>query len=396
MKPLEIKEGVYWIGALHPELQVFDIIMQTPHGSTYNSYLIKDEKIAVVDTVKGKFTRQYMDNLATLVNPADIDYIIVQHNEPDHSGSLAALLDVAKNAKVYCAKPAMKYVTNVINREAAMTGVSANDTLNLGKNTLTFIPAPFLHWPDTMMTWLENSNILFTCDVFATHYSDEAMFNQLIKYDFMPDYKYYFDMIMRPFKKHVRNALAKIEPLDIKIIAPSHGPVLTADIARYIQAYREWSAPLPENAVPQVLIYYATAHGNTGVMAEQIAAGARAAGAVVEIFDACEIDINSHLDRIEAADILLFGSPTLNNAVAKPVWDVLNSLVTIDTKGKTAASFGSMGWSGEAVPMLNERLKAMKFKTPLEGITAMLVPNREELQKCFAFGQEIVQAIQNQ
>ncbi|HPG40976.1 MAG TPA: FprA family A-type flavoprotein [bacterium] len=395
MKPLPINESVYWIGALHPELRVFDIIMETPYGSTYNSYLIRDEKIAVIDTVKAKFTGQYMDNLETLVNPADIDYIIVQHNEPDHSGSLAALLDVAKHAQVFCAKPAMKYVTNILNREVNMTGVGANDTLSLGKNKLTFIPAPFLHWPDTMMTWLENSKMLFTCDVFATHFADEAVFSHLVKYDFQPDFKYYFDMIMRPFKKQVRNALTKIEPLDIKIIAPSHGPVLTAGIEKYIQAYREWSAPLPENSAPQVLIYYATAHGNTGVMAEKIAQGARAAGAVVETFDACEIDINDHLDRIEAADVLLFGSPTLNNAVAKPVWDVLNSLVTIDTKGKTAASFGSMGWSGEAVPMLDERLKAMKFKAPLAGIQAILVPGAEELQKCFAFGQEIVTSIKN-
>ncbi|MBN2413026.1 FprA family A-type flavoprotein [candidate division KSB1 bacterium] len=393
MKPLLINQDLFWIGSLHPDLRVFDIIMETKNGSTYNSYLIRDEKIAVIDTVKEKFTQQYIDNLTGLIDPANIDYIIVQHNEPDHSGSLSALLDIAGNARVYCAKAAVKYVNNIVNREIDVTGVGLNDTLDLGVRTLRFIPAPFLHWPDTMMTYLETDKILFTCDVFASHYCDSRMFNDLIPKDFWPDYKYYFDYIMRPFKKNVQNALAKIDSLEINLIAPSHGPMLRSNLDKYIKAYDEWSRPLPANPVPKILVYFASAHGNTQLMAEKIAAGARDAGADVEVNDAFDLDITSQLDKIEAADALLLGSPTLNNSVAKPVWDILNSLLTIDIKKKFAASFGSMGWSGEAVPLLDERLKAMKFNVPLDGLTAVLVPGKEELDKCYEFGSRIAKLI---
>jgi len=393
MKPLEITNDLYWIGSLHPDLRVFDIIMETKNGTTYNSYLIRDEKIAVIDTVKEKFSQHYIENLSSLIDPEKIDYIIVQHNEPDHSGSLTTLLDIAKQARVFCAKPAIKYVNNIVNKEIDITGVGQNDTLNLGKRTLRFIPAPFLHWPDTMMTFLETDNILFTCDVFASHFCDGKMYNDLISRDFWHEYKYYFNTIMRPFKKNVRNALTKIEQLQIDIIAPSHGPILRAELNKFIKAYDEWSTPLPANLPPKILVYYASAYGNTLMMAEKIADGARAAGADVKIYDAVGLDVNGHLDKIEAADAILFGSPTLNNSVVKPVWDILNGLITIDVKGKIGATFGSMGWSGEAVPLLEERLKTMKFKVPLQGITAMLVPGKDELEKCYDFGTQIAEKV---
>ena len=393
MKPLEMGENIYWIGALHPELRVFDIIMDTPAGTTYNSYLIKDEKNVVIDTVEHSFTDMYLENLSELIDPAEIDYIIVQHNESDHSGSLSKLLDVAPNARVVCAGPAAKYVKNIINRDIDIMTVKQGDTLDLGSRTLEFIPAPFLHWPDTMMTFMPETGILFPCDIFASHYVDPAMFNDLIDYNFSPDFKYYYDCIMRPFKKFVRAMLSKIEPLDIKMIAPSHGPILRKDLDIFIKAYAAWSEPLPANPEPHILIYYATAHGNTKVMAEAVAKGALEAGARVSLFDTMEIDVSKHLDLIEAADAVLFGSPTINNNAVKPVWDVLNSLVTIDVKGKIAGSFGSMGWSGEAVPQLDERLKTMKFKVPVEGMVAVLVPSDEELTACQAFGASIYKAL---
>ncbi len=389
MKPVEIKENIYWIGALHPDLRVFDIIMETKNGTTYNSYLIKDEKTVVIDTVKEKFADAYMQNLSQLVDPKDIDYIIIQHNEPDHSGSLLKLLDAAPNAQIICAGPAVKYVNNIVNREVNIRKVKQGETLELGSRTLTFIPAPFLHWPDTMMTYLESDKILFPCDVFATHYCDPHLFNDLIKYNFSPDYKYYFDCIMRPFKKNVRNMLEKISDLQIETIAPSHGPILRQDLDIFINAYAKWSEPAPENNPPKILMYYASAHGNTEIMANKIADGARNKGADVAVYDTTDLDPLTHLDQIENADALLFGSTTINNNVVKPVWDVLNSLVTLDLKGKIAGSFGSYGWSGEAVPQLDERLKTMKFKVPYEGVTAVLVPSDEELQNCYTFGEQI-------
>jgi len=378
--------GICWVGALHPDLRLFDIIMYAKNGTTYNSYLIRDEKIAVIDTVKEKFAEPYVEHIKELIDPKKIDYIIMQHNEPDHSGSLAALLEAAPQATIVCAKPAVKYVQNILNSEAKILPVSNKEEISLGSMTLQFYSSPYCHWPDTMMTYLVESKMLFSCDIFGSHFCDSRMYNDLVTRDFWPDFKYYFDHIMRPYKKNVGNALKKVDALDIDMIAPSHGPILRKDVQKYIDAYHEWSQPLPANDPPKMLIYYAAAHGNTGIMAQKIADGARAEGIDVEVYDAVEINPEEHLDRIEAADALVLGSPTINTNVVKPIWDVLNSLITVDVKGKLGASFGSYGWSGDAVKQLDDRLAAMKFKVPFEGQQAVLVPSEEEKDAGFEFG----------
>lgn len=393
MKPFILQNNVYWIGALHPDLRIFDIIMHTKNGTTYNSYLIKDQKIAVIDTVKDKFADQYVKHIAELVDPKDIDYIVVQHTEPDHSGSLAKLLAAAPNAELVCAKSAVKYVQNVLNREVNIRAVGNKETLSLGEKTLMFVPAPYIHWPDTMMTYLAEEKLLFSCDLFGAHFCDSRMYDDLISRDFGPDLKYYYDCIMRPFKKNVRNALAKLSDLIITQIAPSHGPIIRRDVQKYLDAYHSWSEPLPANVPPKMLIYYATAHGNTELMANAIADGARSLGIGVEVFDAMSIEMNEHVNKIEAADALLFGSPTINSDAVKPIWDVLNSLSTIDVKGKLAGSFGSYAWSGDAVVQLNNRLLAMKFKVPFEGQTAVLAPGVDELDGCFDYGVKLAQLL---
>ncbi len=394
MKPFEIKPNVYWTGALHPDLRIFDIIMQTKNGTTYNSYLIRDDKVAVIDTVKEKYSEPYLDHLAGLTPLEQIDYIIVQHTEPDHSGSLDALLKAAPNATVVCSKGAVKYVQNTLNRDVDLKPVKNGETLSLGEKELQFVVQPNVHWPDTMMTYLSSDNILFPCDVFGAHFCDSLMFNDDITRDFWPDFKYYFDMIMRPFKKNVRSALEKIEPLAIDMIAPSHGPVLREHPHKYIEAYQEWAAPLPENNPRKICLYFTAAHGSTAKMAEAIAEGIREAGAETELFDALELKIPDHFDRLEQADAILFGSPTINNDAAKPVWDIINSMTTLDTKGKIVGSFGSFGWSGEAVPFMDERLKNLKFKVPFEGLKVNLVPSLDDLAACREFGADIAQAVQ--
>jgi len=386
MKPFEIKNDVYWCGALHPDLRVFDIIMTTKNGSTYNSYFINDENKVVIDTVKEKFSEPYLEHLDSLGTLEDIDYIVVQHNEPDHSGSLTALLDAAPHAKIVCSKGAVKYVSNIINRDADILPVRNGDTLDIGQRTLQFVVAPNVHWPDTMMTFSEQDSILFPCDMFGAHFCDSRMFNDKITGNTWPDFQDYFDKIMRPFKKNVRKALEKIEPLQYDILAPSHGPILRSEIEKYVDAYDKWSAPLPQNDPPLMLIYFASAHGNTEIMANKIAEGARSRNLDVQVYDAENLNVNDHLARIEKADALVLGSPTINNDAVKPVWDVVNSLATIDVKGKLAASFGSYGWSGEAVKMMDERLSALKFKVPVEGLTNVLVPGKEELQAGYDFG----------
>jgi flavorubredoxin len=396
MKPFAIRPNIYWTGALHPDLRIFDIIMRTKNGTTYNSYLVKGEKIAVIDTVKGKFSSQFLQNIGDLVDPANIDYIIVQHTEPDHSGSLVDLMKAAPRARVICSKAAVKYIQNTTNTDVEPVAAQTISGLDLGGFTLQFIPAPFLHWPDTMMTYLIEEKILFPCDVFGSHFCDSRMYDDQITRNFWPDFKYYFDMIMRPYKKSFRNVNKKLQELDIQCIAPSHGPVLRAEIDKYMDAYAEWTAPLPANDPPKMIIYFISAHGNTEKMAQKIAEGASSQDVNVEVFDLQDIDFGGHLDRIERSDAVIVGSPTINNDAAKPVWDVLGSLVTLDLKGKLGASFGSYGWSGEATKFLDDRLNALKFNVPFEGLTSVLVPSEEELRRSFDFGVQLAKMLKKE
>ncbi len=394
MKPVQIKPDVYWIGALHPDLRVFDIIMYCKNGTTYNSYLVKGDKVAIIDTVKDKFSAGYLERIAELVDFSRIDYIVAQHNEMDHAGSLAALLEKAPQAQIVCSKPAAKYVQNILNRDVAIKTVEAGEIIDLGGKSLQFFPAPFLHWPDTMMTYLQEDKVLFTCDMFGAHFCDSHLFNDLITRDTQADFRYYFDMIMRPFKKQVRNGLKKIAELPFDMIAPSHGPILREKARDYVEAYDRWSLPAAANTPRRLLIYYASAYGNTERMAEQIARGAQASGLAVDLYDATAIQPQDHLDRIESADAIAIGSPTINNDAVKPVWNLLSSLVTLDLKGKIGASFGSMGWSGEAVDYLDQRLAHLKLKVTQPGLKINLIPSDEDLQQCFVFGQAIAAAAQ--
>jgi flavorubredoxin len=292
-----------------------------------------------------------------------------------------------------CAKTAVKYVQNVANKEIDIMPVSNKDVLDLGSKSLSFLTTPYCHWPDTMMTFLNEYNVLFPCDIMGAHFCDSRMYNDTITRDFWPDFKYYFDFIMRPYRKNVGNAIKKVKELDVEIIAPSHGPILRSEVKKFIDAYDEWTRPRVANDPAKMLIYFAAAHGNTGIMAKKIAEGAASKGVDVEVFDALDINPQEHIDLIERADALLLGSPTINNNAVKPVWDVLNSLVTIDVKGKVAASFGSYGWSGDAVEQLDGRLRAMKFKVPYDGLKAVLVPDEDELRACFEFGAQIAESI---
>ena len=391
MNPMEIKKNVYWTGVLHPELRLFDVLFSTPKGTTYNSYLVKGEKIAVIDTAKGRFYEQFLSSIKSLVEPESIDYIVCNHMEPDHSGSLARFLTEAKNARVVVSKTGEHYVNNIVNSEVNPLKVSDDDTLDLGDKTLRFINAPFLHWPDTMFTYAVEDKILFPCDAFGSHFCDERLYDDLVG-DFSQEFEYYYQGIMRPFKDRILQAVDKIKRLEIEIIAPSHGPILRSDPWKYVDQYVEWSTPPPTEA-KKVLVFYASAHGNTKIMAEEIAKGAALDGVEVEVFDVTEVELGDVLDRIEAAQALIVGSPTVNGDALKPVWDLLSSLATVRLRGKVGAAFGSYGWSGEAVSMIEDRLKGLKFKVPQPGLKFVLVPTVEELESCREFGRKIAEGL---
>lgn len=394
MRAVNIAEGVHWVGALDPQLRIFDIIMKADHGTTYNAYLITGgEKVAVVEAVKAPFYHELIENISSLVDPADIAYVVINHTEPDHSGSLARLLEDAPNARVVCDRQCKNFVKNILNRDADPMLVQDGDVLDLGKGyELSFVHAPFLHWPDTMFTYLKNEGILFPCDFLGAHYCDDRLFDDLVD-DYHYTFEYYYQVIFRPFKKYVLEAIEKIKDLDIKLICPSHGPVLRDDPWSCVEKYREWSsfpAPAEEKSL---LIFYASAYGNTAMMAESIAGGARSEGVISTVMDAAATELGLMIDRIEAADGIAVGSATINADAVEPVWFLLSHLATLNLKGKVGASFGSYGWSGEAPKLIAERLKGLKFKVEEEPFRVNLVPTAEDLKAAEEFGRRIARAL---
>jgi len=382
MGAIKLKDNIYWIGVKNPELRVFDIIMETKKGTTYNSYLIEDEKIAIVDTVKNGYYDEFKKNIVDVIGDRKIDYVIVHHTELDHSGSLKRLLEDYPEAVVVGSNAALNYTKNILNRE--FNSLVAKEDLNLGDKTLKFISAPNLHWPDTIFTYVEKSKMLFTCDVFGSHYSPEG--NVMEEYDeeYYTEMKYYYDCIMGPFKKFVNMALNKIEDLDYDMVAPSHGPVHTNDIEECKNLYKEWSeVKLPEK--DKVAILYISAYDNTKKIAEIFKEELIKKGYKAEAHDITEYGVENCLKLIDNSSGVLIGSPTINQDAVEPAWGVLSFVSAITNRGKAAGAFGSYGWSGEGVPMITDRLKSLKFNVVEEGFKFKFVPSEEEIEQGMEF-----------
>ncbi|MEW5807136.1 MAG: FprA family A-type flavoprotein [Acidobacteriota bacterium] len=388
MKPLELKKGVHWVGALDPDLRVFDVIMKSERGTTYSSYLLRGlNGTALIDSVKAKFAFEHLERIKELIEIKALDYIILNHTEPDHSGALSLLIDEAPQAKVVISKNAPHFLKNLMNRDIYPLKVGDGDYIDLGGRRLEFISAPFLHWPDTMFTYSVQDRILFPCDFLGCHFCDERMYNDLVD-DFSFAFQYYFDHIMRPFREHAQRAIERISALNIDMIAPSHGPILRHDIQSYLSRYREWIEREPQ-VTRKILVFYASAYGNTARMAREIAGGVREGGAQVTLFDVAGIDMSKVPDLVEEADGIIVGSPTINGDAVKAIWDLLSSLATIKLKGKIGGAFGSYGWSGEAIDMIDRRLKDLKFRVPLAPVKAALTPTEEDLKGSKKLGFEL-------
>jgi flavorubredoxin len=386
--PLPVADGVQWIGVPDPGLEIFDVIMPTKWGTTYNSYLVEGtQKKAIVETVKEKFGPEYLAVLAKTVDLNKIDYIILNHTEPDHSGALPEFLKAMPNATVVCSKFAHGLLKEILNADFPAQTVRDGDSLDLGGKTLQFISAPFLHWPDSMFTYLVEDQVLFSGDVFGCHFYHSAMYDDLVG-DFSEAFRYYFDTIMSPFREHMLTAINKIRDLGIKVICTAHGPILRTNPRRYIAQMEAWAQTVHhKNSPPQVFIGYVSAYGNTRKLAEAIGEGAQAAGAQVILRDVSENDLAQCVGEAESSEAIVIGSPTFNKDAVKPVWDVLSLLSMFKVKGKLGGVFGSYGWSGEAPGLLETRMQQLGIKLPQPALKTKLVPSAQALEDAKAFGQ---------
>jgi flavorubredoxin len=394
---VEIAPGTHWIGVLDPALRAFDIILKTANGTTYNAYCVRGKNsVAVIDTVKESHADEFFTRLEQVARYDEISTIVLNHLEPDHSGALPELMRRAPQAKLYISPKAQLMLKALVrNNELDFNIVQTGDTVDLGERTLRFFSTPFLHWPDTQCTLVEEQNILFSGDIFGCHFCDARLFNDRVG-DFRFSFEYYYSHIMRPFREHVLEALALLEPLTLKLIAPAHGPILREAPRSYVQRYRQLASPLLHNEIgienKSLLVFYISSYGNTALMAQAVGEGAETIpGVRVSLYDLQAGGDLPFVDLIEEADGLAFGSPTINGDAVKPVWDLLSSLASIKVSNKLGAAFGSYGWSGEAINMIEDRLRGLKLRVPIKGVRARLIPTEEELEQCRDLGKQLAQ-----
>jgi len=393
---LPVSNDVSWIGVLDKDIVTFDIVMETHYGTTYNAYFINDQKKVVVDTVKETFWDEYLQKLQSVCTPEDIDYIVITHTEPDHSGCLKHLLKLAKNATVYASRQAIGYLNEMMEISFNSVVVKDGDTLDLGSQKLHFIGAPNLHWPDTIYAYLENSKLLFTCDSFGAHFCHDSMFDDEVG-DYTDAFNYYFDVILKPFSKFMVKAIEKIRPLAINAICPGHGPILRSNWKKMVDASERMSEIYLaecQGADNHILITYVSAYGYTKQMAGKIAEGiGQVQGVQYELVDIENITMGELESHIVKSNALLVGSPTINQNTLLPVYKMFALINPLRDKGKKAAAFGSFGWSGEAVKLISGQLSALKLKIVSEGLSSRFVPTGEKGEEFIRFGNNFAQMV---
>lgn len=389
MKTLQLKKDLFWAGILDKDLRVFDIIMYTEFGTTYNSYILKaGDKTILFETAKEKFYGDYREALLEQLDISSIDYIVVDHTEPDHAGSIARVIEENPRAKVIATPTAISFLKSIVNNDFYSIPVKNGDEMKIGNKTLKFYVLPNLHWPDTMYTYIVEDKVLVTCDSFGSHYAHDGILRSTVTdYDgYLRATKYYFDNILGPFKQpYMTDALKIVRSLDIDMICPGHGPVLDSHIEELLAIYDEW-CKIPTNEKTTVVIPYVSAYGYTEELAGKITEGIKEAGDIdVKLFDMVTADAAVVAGEIGAADGILFGTPTILQEALKPIWDLTTGMYPPIHGGKLASAFGSYGWSGEGVPHIIERLKQIHLKV-VDGFRVRLKPSEKELQDAVEFG----------
>lgn len=393
MAAVKITDRIYSVGILNPNMRVFDIVMTTDYGTSYNSYLVMGEKKNVlVEACHKTYFKQYLANIREVIDPEKIDYVVLNHNEPDHSGSLAQLLEYIPNATIIASRAGSIYLKNITNRgDLSVQAAKDGDVIDIGGATLRFINAPFLHWPDSMFTWVEEEKALFSCDFLGAHYCEPYTFDYNMAYPskYEAAFKNYYDAIFGPFKPYVLAGLEKIKDLPVELCCNSHGPVLTKGcrLEYAKERYAAWSQP-QKNEHLTVPVFYTSAYGNTRKIASAIREGILEAkpDAAVDCFDIIEHDMGRLAALLNSSDAFALGSPTINGDAVPPAWMLLAHVDAVNNKKKPVLVFGSYGWSGEAVPNLSARLAGLKMSLFGEGYKVCFVPSEEDLARARELG----------
>lgn len=392
MKSIEIANGIFDVGVHDWNISDFHGY-STPFGTSYNAFLIMDEKIVLIDTVKGEFADELIYNITKVVDPQKIDFVISNHTEMDHSGSLARLMHrIGQDKPVYCSKMGLKSLARHFRQKLNYQPVENGQQMSIGQRTLSFLETRMVHWPDSMFTYLKEQKILFSSDGFGQHYAGHEKFDDEIGEAIMPHAKKYFANILMLYAPLILKLVEKVVDmgLEIDMICPDHGVCWRKDPAKIIDAYVRWSNQESKN---KAIVLYDTMWHSTEMMANQITAGIRAEGVDVRPMYLRKWHRSDIMTEVLDAKAVVVGSPTLNNGLFPTLADILTYMKGLKPKNKIGAAFGSYGWSGEAVRIIQKELSAMKFDIIEPGLRVQYVPQSEHLDACYAFGQKIGKAI---
>lgn len=390
----EIAKGVYWVGVVDWGLRHFHgHELSTHRGSTYNAYLIMDEKTVLVDTVWSPFKEQLIENIREIVDPSKIDIVVANHAEVDHSGGLPEVMRYCPNATVVVSKRGAESIEGHYHQPWNFQTVKTGEKINIGSSDLVFIEAPMLHWPDSMFTYVTGRNILIPNDAFGQHYATEFRFNDQVDQDELHTeaLKYYAN-ILTPFSKMVAKKIQEVVALNlpVEMIAPSHGIIWRTDPLQIVTKYAEWARQIPEE---RAVILYDTMWDATRKMAEAIGEGLTEEGVHNKLLHMAVTDRNDALAEVFKAKAVLIGSPALNNGILPTMTPILEDLRGLKFQNKIGAAFGSYGWSGECVKIMEEHLERIGIGKVCDGVLAKWQPKPEDLDKCRELGRTVGKAV---
>jgi flavorubredoxin len=394
MKPVEIAKGVFDVGARDWNIRDFHGY-STSMGTTYNAFLIVDEKIVLIDAVKSDFSDQLIENISKIVDPKKIDFVISNHTEMDHSGGLPRVMHkIGEEKPIYCSKMGQKNLSRHFHRSLNLQPVTSGEEISIGKRTLSFLETRMLHWPDSMFTYLKEEKILFSSDAFGQHYAGPEKFDDQIGEAIMPHAKKYFANILLPYAPLILKLVDQVKALNLEIdmICPDHGVIWRNDPGKIIQAYLEWSHQKP---APKAVVVYHSMWHSTEKMAEAIASSLIANGIKAYPMHLGNCHRSDIMTEVLEAGAVIVGSPTLNNGLFPTVADFLTYMKGLKPKNKLAAAFGSYGWSGEAVKVINGELETMGFEMLDPGLKVQYVPDGPDMDACQALGVKMAEALKS-
>ncbi len=390
MGKVALKKGIYWVGAIDWNIRNFHGY-NTPRGSTYNAYLIVDDKVALIDTVKAPFFEEMAERIQEIIPLDKIDYLISNHVEMDHSGSLPRIKELAKNATIIATKRGEAGLTRYFKRQWPFQIVKTGDTLDLGKRKVTFVEVPMVHWPDSMVTYSPSDKILFSNDAFGQHIATSKRYDDEVGWEIIyPEAITYFANIVMHLSGPVLKALAAAKGLDLDMIAPCHGVIWRENIEKIVKAYYSWAK---FEAKEKALIIYDTMWGSTEKMAKAILEGISEEGVEVKLMNITQTGRTEIMKEVIDAKAVLVGSPTLNNGMFPTVADFLCYFKGLRPQGKIGIAFGSYGWAGGATKAIIEELKATGVEIIEPEIKYQFLPDKEELEKCKELGKKIASQI---